>query len=754
MPNVDPELQLIYDSLNILLMDESLKKELGSDEFYAFTDQVEGMKERYAAAQKLAKSEKATAEQRRYAKDLCDSIAKGLPVMTKAAISAAQAFRKGDPITGSAAIMDMCAAVAPILGSILSAGTLLGAAGGPVGMLAGALFSIIGQIVMLFAPKGDSMLDQIEKILKDLEQETLLVDIKSVQDEITAYTRSLRRQARILRDALKKPLNNHDEFLVFDRELVKMQEVLKADNPHGSIGMFTTWRVKNWLELDTKQEMDRWPEVLGIFCKAYTDLVTASMTISLLCNSDDLRKKMTEVGPDSPHQLSDRDKEHIETELNHLLAYAEQRADAYASCNESVVGFIRKIRPVARDRGLFFVKLDDGHVFAGTGKNVIQKDMWGQEIWNYCKRISITVSKEDQNPLSAPLYPQYHFWALEDWHEFGTDAIWHGRLDSRKLADRSANRSLIVHREPGRGGAIEFSDIWALSSSKRSYVYCSRGNPERSGGVQTYQFEDGEFTDLGSKPGGKLPLLRVRAITPTKVLDADPDKDAMPASLLAGKDYENSIVYGLLKGSPDVYVNRMNETSYLPAPSFGGNLTGIAVDPYFLWVFGPRGCACATHASIMSALARKRDGPLWLETPSFADILWEGEQFFPQGGQMENFWTNTDERKYPEVKGLVDVCPSYDDGTLFLSGHTRTVKRREGLDHWEFTASDKRGLWAAAYQPNFEQKKITTGPWTKFAGGTGAAQVQKLPIPCWHLLNSLEADLGNTLETHVRRARA
>ena len=61
---------------------------------------------------------------------ICNSIAGGLPDITKGALTAANAFRRGDSINGTAAIMDICAAVAPIIGSLFTAG-------GPPGALFG-----------------------------------------------------------------------------------------------------------------------------------------------------------------------------------------------------------------------------------------------------------------------------------------------------------------------------------------------------------------------------------------------------------------------------------------------------------------------------------------------------------------------------------------------------------------------------------------------------------------------------------------
>ena len=737
---MDPEQQLVYDSLDILLKNKILKQELGSDEFYALTDQVEAMKVRYTAAKAIADSKDADAKQRELAKGLCASLAKGVPDMTKAAINAAAAFRKGDVITGSASVMDICAAVAPILGSLLIAGPMLGAAGGPVGMLAGALFSMVGQILMMFAPKGDSMLEQIEKLLDKLDQEAELLDIKTVQASITTYSSDVRRQSRALRDMLKRPIATHDDFLYFDREIVKMKSLLKADNPHNSVKIFTAWRVLEWLKLPEKQDMDRWPEVLGIFCKAYTDLVTSNLMISLVMTSDDMQKRMTEVSPAAAGPLTPKDKSDLENGLNHLRAYAEAHQDAYAACNRHVLQSLRQLEPVARNRGVFFV-LNGGQVRAGTGKNAISRDKWSAELWNYCRRISITLAKEDKDPFNPPLYPRYHFWALENWHPYGTDAVWHGRFDSRKLADTSASRgTMVVVDEKLRGGAGDFSDIYALPApkgEKGEYIYCSHGNWAQGGDLQLFKLdENNALTEISWRPQTKSQLMQLRLVTPFLTMEDDPDKDAMPPLLLEGSDHYNSIVYGALRDTAEIYVDRMNERCYVPSPA--GSYSGIAVDSWFLWVFGPVGCQCASHASIMSYLGKKRAAPIWLSVPSLNQVLFDGDQY---PGADKNFWTPTGTR--PPFRGLIDFS-SCEDRTLFVCADTRKVTKKQdlGAQRWEFTAHDTNALWTTSYSVDFKGKTIGTESWTKFTGAGGASQVQKLPIPCWNLLQSLRADLS------------
>src|SRR5215470_17036899 len=121
----------------------------------SLTNSMSTIMSQYEEAAKRRDDAKLDEKTRKKYADICDSIAKSLPDITQGALSAASAFRKGDYISGSAAIMDICAAVAPVIGS-------LAAMGGPPGALIGALFSVIGQILTFFAPKQPSLVDLIE----------------------------------------------------------------------------------------------------------------------------------------------------------------------------------------------------------------------------------------------------------------------------------------------------------------------------------------------------------------------------------------------------------------------------------------------------------------------------------------------------------------------------------------------------------------------------------------------------------------
>ena len=104
----------------------------------------------------------------------------------------------------------------------------------------------------------------------------------------------------------------------------------------------------------------------------------------------------------------------------------------------------------------------------------------------------------------------------------------------------------------------------------------------------------------------------------------------MPKLLLQGANHYNSIFYGALRSSSEIYVDRCNERCYVPSP--WGSYTGIAVDPYYLWVFGTGGFACTAHASVMRCISDQakdtNSKPRWLMGPSIDQLLWDGPQYF------------------------------------------------------------------------------------------------------------------------------
>src|SRR5262245_30344941 len=136
------------------------------------------LKARYLEDKKNAEGKAEDSKERKAFEQLQEDLSKALPNLTKGTLAAISAFQKNDPFTGTAAIMDMCATLAPLLAS-------LSAAGGPPGMVVGAIFSMIGQILSFFAPKSESLSSQIQKMLAEMRADEKEVTIQSTQNMIT-----------------------------------------------------------------------------------------------------------------------------------------------------------------------------------------------------------------------------------------------------------------------------------------------------------------------------------------------------------------------------------------------------------------------------------------------------------------------------------------------------------------------------------------------------------------------------------------
>ncbi|MBK8184394.1 MAG: hypothetical protein IPK63_16585 [Candidatus Competibacteraceae bacterium] len=193
--------------------------------------------------------------------------------MTKGTLSAITAFKSGDAISGSAAIMDICASLAPLLAG-------LSAAGGPPGMIVGAIFSMVGQILSFFAPQSESLTSKIEKLLRDLKAEETQKDITTVHQAIRVYASSLRQATRRASSAM-----DGDQPLL---DLMVTDEIIKAINPRrehrdafqGSDELAE--RAKN-------QTLDLWPTILSAVCQAWADMMAAALTLLSLVHTDEVQ---------------------------------------------------------------------------------------------------------------------------------------------------------------------------------------------------------------------------------------------------------------------------------------------------------------------------------------------------------------------------------------------------------------------------------------------------------------------------------
>jgi hypothetical protein len=117
-----------------------------------------------------------------------------------------------------------------------------------------------------------------------------------------------------------------------------------------------------------------------------------------------------------------------------------------------------------------------------------------------------------------------------------------------------------------------------------------------------------------------------------------------------------------------------------------------------------------------------------------------------KGDQYDNWDRANAER--PPLKGLVDLCPC-DDGTLVAALYTRTVQKvnvAADIDNpnvrpdYRPRFHDDNALYTAVYHTDLKNGTIAVD-WTKIEGENLAVRVQKLPVFCWSLIESLAATL-------------
>jgi hypothetical protein len=724
-----PELERIDDQISLIML--HVKSGMNPDQALAFQDATNDIKKRYDAAVRTLADANASAADKKWAKDVTDSINKNLPHLTKGVLSAVSSFKSGDYLSGSAAIMDICASAAQMIGGLSSAA-------GPYGAAFGAVFTLVGQLLTYFGPKQPSLIKQIEDLIKAQDADTRLREIRSYGYVVDEYATTIDRISLVLPGDLKKPLVTIEDVRDFRTHLGKDLKQIKTAYDKLS-ALYKKWDVAAWLEDEKCQELEKWPEILGLFCRVYSDSLLANMTLASMYDKQLVDQRLDDASGKNPLY---KENSHELNEVNNLLIKLRTLVAALPELwddgNKLVLQFLERVRPVAQDRGLFVHIGTSRYLYAATGRKQIKSDSysWKDMPIGYGgrgHRFSITVPREERGSLK----PQYHVFFCEHWVDSG-GGMEHGRVKPSSV-------------EIFGQGAIspdKFSDVWALPAppdekrdKRATFVYAAHDG-DTSGYVKLFELnEKNQLTEGGWCPATKSGVVNVRAIThPPTTLPDDPDKDGMPPGslLLRGTDHYNSIIYGALRASSEIYVDQSNTRCYVPSP--WGTYSGVEVDPYYVWVFRPEGFACATHASVISCIAGKRKAPRWMEhTP--ADILGD----MSDAGVNHAWWVNGQEtRPKPALKGLVSFSPCK-DGTIFASAYHRTVSKWDRGDHRVFEAKDIPAMHTTTYSIDLKAGQIHVAGWTK-CGGVGL-QVQKMAIPCWAQFESLNAVLRAKLKT-------
>jgi hypothetical protein len=653
------------------------------------------------------------------ARVIADRIAKGVPLFTKGILSASAAFKNKDYMAGSAALMDICSGGAMLIPP-------------PTGPVAGALLTMIGQFLSFYVQQEPPIQDKIEKLLVHLKSEQEKERITAVGHSIASYTTSLitkcngTTSSKSIAAILAMPLTSESQADDFIVEMKGLKSGLEADKATFSVPTFANWQVAGYLGNQANQRTEGWPEVLGIWCRTYIDLLTANMMLNCLADPktlDRLINETQETNEKSLPNLTKHTKRKCHTALLNLKSLMSSLPGSWESDKKEMLRIVQAVRPAAQERGMYaHIGYHNGggvlYVASGSGSKDSLK--WGDYKHNaqWLNSISIHIPNAEKDSFT----PKYEVFTCEYYNKHrplvGTPMlnmdyftnIGRHTLDSvtNTLSDRTHmispgpnQRFLDVSAMALNDPYLEFKQPTALvslvvenTSEKTNYLdlyVIDKDN--KSIGIQT-----------SSSPGAKD--VRDLYLPPTTLPD-DPDADAMadtPQNLTLvylGVRNDNSIqvvaskwqgyFWGTVPGPTDIYERPW--TSY----------NGIEVDPYYLWVFGKGGIACATHASIIKCRQGKIRRPSWIHHDY-------DKQIFP----------GRDAGGLPEVTSL---CPCA-DGTLVANIQDNIYTADYEIVHAERYSSSRQ---------------IVFSSWVKRGGK--AKQVIKMPIPCWSMLERLRANL-------------
>ena len=743
-------------------------------------DSMQDIRDEYQQAVELGKTSK-------YYKDVGESIAKSLPTLVKGAYSAVQAFEKGDYISGSAAIMDMCASLIPVFASVASAA-------GPAGALIGALFSVVGQILSFFAPKQPSLEEKIEKMLDHQQSEAQVIALGAFAHSVSSYTFSLRTKSmgvhtmekpvalagkvaltpesktvtgtgttfkktveagewltfdsdtsgrlykideiasntsltlatpytgaaaaasgvkqlhrksdkRSIDEILAMPLKTEDDADNFLEEMLGLKWGLKGEKEKLNVPVFKNWEASAYLERAENQKKEGWAEVLGVWCQTYTDLLSANMMLSCLADPKtlDRRIKETQVTNDqSPLVEAVRKKCH--SALNSLKGTLGLLRDSWEADYNEMLKIAEKLTPAARERGLYaHVGYWEGmahnilYVAAGTGsKDSIKWDYKKNTAW--MSSISIHIPRAEKDSFT----PKYELLVCEQ----APNRIGRHTLDS--ITGHLADGAPVI--EPRYNGGERFLGVSAMainegqigidfSTHPKTLVSLAIEDNGPNYYVNLYTLDkDNKSTRVNWQPGiAGTRDIRDLYLPPTTLAD-DPDANAMADSnanppgppLLSGK---TNVIYGGVRNANHLWVLAWNSWATVEGPQNWTSYNGIEIDPYYVWLFGKGGIACATHASMIKCRQGKIKRPSWI----YHDF------------DKQEFKTP------PEVRSLYPCV----DGTLLVG------------------TPDE--IYTADYKIDRPKERVLTSSWVKRGGK--AKQVIKMPIPCWSVLESLKANL-------------
>lgn len=522
--------------------------------------------------------------------------------------------------------------------------TIAGPLLGPAGPLLSSLASMVSTILGEFLPKQPSLKEQLTELLNKFVAEEKLRDLGTALDQIWVLTDTIEHQ-----ELNYKPLN-----------LQHGPEIRAIDD---------AWQ---WLKQKDKQALPDWEEVLEKTCMVWIQL----MRCVALCIAN----------PSTRAGVARED----------VIVYLPSRQRIF-------LNHLKSIRPVARERGTYIAvspwqSFGDVLYIANGEPGELKFQYKKNTAWLNNFSVSFPISGAQAQP---PVY---------DVFTMGEGQVYHHRLKSvgGELSDGNPvlRRGRTYKNTTGNDGRL-FDDCvsaWALPDwddqglqNGGTRVYTAHST-EIHNYVNVHQVDaDDEARRLNWEPSTLANLRHIRAVARDMSDSWPDDADAVG---LESRHYE--IIYCGYADNPKFWMMLDNGWTDIVSPL--QRYSGIEVDPYFLWVFGAEGLACATHASLVRCKKGQIGQPKWI---TFKPRL--------QGGF--------------DVRSL-STSP---DGILVIGSHQ--VPRNEIV------------MYSGDYSVDLKSLKMT---WKNVGGARGyqCKQIKKMAIPCWSLFDRVMADLERQVGRH------
>lgn len=504
-----------------------------------------------------------------------EAVAKAIPDITKGVLSAVTAFKEGDAIGGTAAILDILAGASAALG--------------PEGALVGALFSMISMILSFFEPKQPSLVDQIKEFMINLEGVKEKDQLKSVADIVAVYVGAC---AGLIKEPPGKtdPQHNGVRDPGTLTDLVKSLNVLQGPVP------MTVWGAQHWLQEPEYEDADAWSVVLNLHCEVYGRLREAITRQYLYAYDKDRTTKYIDKG-NGDWTTRERDWKKLQHEL-HAKFLIMVQSDVHTS------DFLTNIVPSARKHGLYVMRWDisgtKGQISVATGPKAFKENkVWG--LGDGYMGMSIIPPREGVTHANGP-YDAFLVRSVSSGN-----SIIRRKLDTLKRTWGEAE--LIQLATEGSG----WLDCWTspVSDAANKFEVFAASSYGGTGSLVTGLIWDSAAKTINTQ--GWPPQTRfndmasqVRVAKPAAPSPDDPDKDA----------FDGSPIYYAVHGGDGSGFNKQIWAAALGGlhnvPVSMNGCYGIAADPHFLWMYGHDGFVCASHASVLSCLKGKLPVPRWL----------------------------------------------------------------------------------------------------------------------------------------------